>query len=305
MDGMKNLILKFHLIVLFAFTVTAHAQQLSPVAPIVQTAVKTFQLDSKLMARQMPYSVVLPADYETDKQARFPVVYLLHGLSGSYKTFSDNREGLEDYAKRRIIFVLVEGGTSWFADSATVPNDKYESYIIQELIPEIDKNFRTVAERKGRAIGGVSMGGYGAIKYGVKYPQMFALAASWSGVVNAASGRKTSELPPRPRVVQTITAAFGDGTNPARLIANDLFKLFGELPPDKIAELPFFYLDCGTDDELLKSNQQLAEIMVNRKIRHEYRQIPGGHVLQHYRVVDVLNLNERLFATQKAASSGK
>jgi enterochelin esterase-like enzyme len=149
------------------------------------------------------------------------------------------------------------------------------------------------------------MGGYGAIKYGVKYPQMFALAASWSGVVNAASWRKTSELPPRPRVVQTVTAAFGDGTNPATLISNDLFKLFGELPQDKTTELPFFYLDCGTEDELLKPNQQLAEIMVNRKIRHEYRQIPGGHVLQHYRVVDVLNLNERLFATQKTASNPK
>ena len=152
-NGMKDLILKVCLITLFAFTVTAHAQQPSPVAPSVQTAVKTFQLDSKLMKRQMPYGVFLPVNYETDKQARFPVVYLLHGLSGSYKTFSDNRERLEDYPKRRIIFVLVEGGTSWFTDSATVPNDKYESYIIQELIPEIDKNFRTIAERKGRAVG--------------------------------------------------------------------------------------------------------------------------------------------------------
>ena len=105
--------------------------------------------------------------------------------------------------------------------------------------------------------------------------------------------------------MQAITAAFGDGTNAATLIANDLFKLFADLPPDKIAELPFFYLDCGTEDELLKPNQQLAEIMVSRKIRHEYRQIPGGHALQDYRVVDVLNLSERIFTTQKATSSGK
>jgi len=153
-------------------------------------------------------------------------------------------------------------------------------------------------------IDGVSMGGYGALKYGVKYPQMFALAASWSGVANAASWRKVSELPPSPRIVKAVTAVFGDGTEPSTLLSNDLFKLFADIPSDKVTELPFFYLDCGTEDELLKPNQQLAELFVTRKIRHEYRQVPGAHALQDYRVVDVLDLFERLSAIQKR-SSGK
>ena len=147
------------------------------------------------------------------------------------------------------------------------------------------------------------MGGYGAIKYGVKYPQMFALAASWSGVVNAASWRKISELPPRPRTVQAITAVFGDGSDPEPLDANDLFRLFEDVPADQIANLPFFYLDCGTEDELLTPNLQLAALFVQRKIRHEYRQVPGGHGLQDYRVMDVLNLNERLLNTSKVLSA--
>lgn len=302
---MKNLVIKFCLIAFFAFAVTTHAQQPSPTATNGQTAVKIFHLDSKLMKRQMPYAVVLPVGYDTDKQTRFPVVYLLHGLSGSYKTFAENRERLEDYPKRRFIFVFVEGGTSFYADSAIAADDKYESYIVRELIPEIDAKFRTDRTRKGRAVAGVSMGGYGAIKFGVKYPQTFALAASWSGVVRAASWRKTSELPARARLVEALTRAFGDGANPAALVQNDLFKLFADQPGDKIAELPFFYLDCGTEDELLKSNQQLAELMLSRKIRHEYRQLPGGHALQDYRVADVLNLYERLSAMQKTASGGR
>jgi putative tributyrin esterase len=283
---------------LLTLTVVANAQKpsASPAIPVEQSSVKTFQLDSKLLGRRIPYGVVLPTNYDFNKQERFPVVYLLHGLSGSYKTFADNQERLEDFPKRRAIFVLVEGGTGWFTDSATVPNDKYESYVIRELIPEIDNNLRTIAERKGRAIAGVSMGGYGAIKYGVKYPQMFALAGSWSGVANAASWRKVSELPPSPRIVKAVTAVFGDGSEPSTLLSNDLFKLFADIPSDKVANLPFFYLDCGTEDELLKPNQQLAELFVTRKIRHEYRQIPGGHGLQDYRVVDVLNLYERLLA---------
>ena len=289
-------------VAMFAFAAVANAQQprLS-----TQAAVKDFQLDSKLMKRQMPYAVVLPVSYDTYKQDRFPVVYLLHGLSGSYKTFAANPERLEDYPKRRVIFVLVEGGTGWFSDSATAPNDKYESYVIRELIPEIDKNFRTISERSGRAVAGVSMGGYGAIKFGVKYPHMFTLAASWSGVANAASWRKVSELPPSPRIVQTITAAFGDGSDPSTLVGNDLFKLFGDVPSAKIAELPFFYLDCGTEDALLKPNQQLAELFLTRKIRHEYRQIPGPHALQDYRVVDVLNLFDRILDARKAPLPGK
>jgi putative tributyrin esterase len=308
--NMKNLILRFCLFSLLALSVAAQPPQTSSVKPVpvtAQDALKTFQLDSKLMARQMPYAVLLPAGYETDQQTRFPVVYLLHGLGGNYKNFIAKSKLLEYYGQHRFIIVAVEGGTNFYTDSATKPNDKYESYFISELIPEIDKNFRTDATRKGRVVAGHSMGGYGALKYGIKYPQMFALAASWSGGVNSASWRKASDLPPIPAIVQSLTGVFGDGTDPATLAANDLFKLFTELPPEKIAGLPFFYLDCGTEDELrlLKPNQQLAEIMVSRKIPHEYRQIPGGHALQDYRVEDVLNLSERLLATQKSASSGR
>jgi len=131
---------------------------------------------------------------------------------------------------------------------------------------------------------------------------------SGSGGVNAASWRKPSDLPPIPVIVQALTATFGDGTNPATLIANDLFKLFGEIPPDKIAELPFFYLDCGTEDELglLKPNQQLAEIIVSRKIPHEYRQFPGRHITwQEFRLPYLLGMSGRILTQQKATSSGK
>ena len=306
-NGMKNLILRFSLLTLFAFPVLAHAQQTSPtlVATNVQPAVKTYQFKSRLMARQMPYGVVLPATYEIDKQRRFPVIYLLHGLGDSHQTYP--REVKHD-ERHRFILVFVEGGTGFYTDSATNPNDKYESYFVNELIAEVDKNFRTEATRKGRAVFGVSMGGYGALKYGIKYPQMFALAASGSGAVNIASWRKVEELPPIPRLVQVITSVFGDGKNPAPLIANDLFRLFTEFPSDKINELPFFYLDCGTEDELqlLKPNQRLAEIMLSRKIPHEYRHFPGGHgVMPPNQYPDLYELSERIFAQQKATSSGK
>jgi S-formylglutathione hydrolase FrmB len=305
---MRNLFLRFCLVAILATTGAAQAQQGSAVlttAAAAHASAKTFQLDSKLIARQIPYAVVLPPNYESDKQARFPVVYLLHGLGGNYKNFAENAERLEYFAQHRFIVVCVEGGSGFYTDSATKPNDKYETYVINELIPEIDKNFRTIAERKGRAIAGMSMGGYGALKFGVKYPQLFALAAGWSAGITSASWRKASDLPTIPEIVQPLIATFGDGTDPAPLKANDLFLLFRNYPADKLADLPFFYVDCGTEDELglLKPNQQLAALMLGRKIPHEFRELPGGHALQGYRIGDVFNLAERVFAAQKAAAA--
>ncbi len=310
---MKKTSIKFWFILLLTFVVTINAQQSSQ-SSITRPTVKTYKLDSKLMQRQIPYNVVLPVGYEDDKTVRFPVIYLLHGLSGSYNDSLDTSRTdspwLDYLSKYRFIIVTPEGGRGFFTDSATNPNDRYESYIIQELIPEVDKNFRTIAESKGRAIAGASMGGYGALKFGVKYPQMFALAASWIGAVNVASWRSEQELLSMPaakiipNIKQILLPVFGDGTK-STLAENDLFKIFADLPQDIIAGLPFFYLDSATEDELqlLKPNQQLAELMLNRKIPHEYRQYPGTHRLQLWLIPDLLSLCERIFNSQKRVSN--
>ena len=101
---------------------------------------------------------------ESQKETRYPVIYLLHGLTGHYNNWAEKTK-LEQYAANyNYIIVMPEGDNGWYTDSATVPNDKYESYIIKELIPEIDKKYRTKADRQNRAIAGLSMGGYGSIK---------------------------------------------------------------------------------------------------------------------------------------------
>ena len=300
--------LTISLISILILTVAGYAQQAvpttSPAGP--QPVIKTLQLDSKLMARQMPYCVILPANYDVEKDARFPVIYMLHGLGGDHKVTKLSSAKYTD--KQRVIMVFVEGGNGFYSDSATKPNDKYESYIVNELIPEVDKNLRTVADRRGRAMAGVSMGGYGALKFGIKYPQLFSLAVSWSGAVNVANFNEAKSLPPIPGLKEMLTAAFGDGTNRAFITGNDLFKLFADYPGDKLKELPFFYLDCGTEDELglFKPNRDLSEAMINRKIPHEYREFPGGHgVFRANTFPDLYQLSDKIFAKQMATASGK
>jgi hypothetical protein len=115
---------------------------------LVPGEVKTERLISKLMGREMPYRIVLPDGYSTDSSSkRYPVIYLLHGLTGHYDKWTDKTKLASLPTGGNTIIVTPEGEDGWYTDSAAKPNDKYESYIIKELIPEIDTKFRTIADR--------------------------------------------------------------------------------------------------------------------------------------------------------------
>jgi putative tributyrin esterase len=233
------------------------------------------QLESKLMGRTMPYWVILPKNYfDKEESGRvYPVIYLLHGLTGRFSDWPQ-RTGLATHTmEMNAIIVSVEGGNGWYTDSATNDKDRYESYIIRELIPDVQKKFRASDRRDQRAIAGLSMGGYGAIKFGLKYPEMFVLAGSFSGALGAAtlpeSGSGSSGL-------ASISAVFGPQDSETRK-ANDIFKMVREIESERAKKLPFFYIDCGTEDFLFQNNRDFIELLVQKRIRHEYRQLPGGH----------------------------
>ncbi len=254
--------------------------------------VQTIQFESKLVGKTLPYNVLLPIDYNLPaaKTKRYPVVYLLHGLTGHYTDWL-GRTSLIDYtASYDFIIVMPEGNNSWYTDSATVPTDKYESYIVQELIPDVEKHFRAGSEREGRAIAGLSMGGYGALKFGVKYPEKFVFAASMSGALDAASWTK-AQLGGFEFILQTLLPVYGAENSETRA-ANDVSKLYRELPAERIATLPFVYLDCGLEDPLLATNRGFVDILLSRKIPHEYRQLPGGHAWPYWdaQVQEVLRI---------------
>ncbi len=189
---------------------------------------------------------------------------------------------------------MPEGNNGWYTDSATVPTDKYETYILQELIPDVQRRYRTIEDRSGRAIAGLSMGGYGAIKFGLKSPSTFVFAASMSGAVAATVWSETNIKDPG-ALRDSVIAVFGPPDSPTRK-ANDLLQLVRDLPAAKISALPYFYLDCGTEDGLIDHNVQLAALLRERKIPHEFRELPGIHnwVFWDAQVREVLRL-----ATQK------
>jgi putative tributyrin esterase len=239
--------------------------------------VQTIQFESKLIGKTLPYNVLLPLDYNqiAAKTKRYPVIYLLHGLTGHYNNWIEHTHLADYVTSYQFIIVMPEGNNSWYTDSATVPSEKYESYILQELIPDVERRFRASREREGRAIGGLSMGGYGALKFGVKHPEMFVFVASLSGALDAASWTE-ADLKGLESIWRTLQPVYGAENSETRT-ANDLSKLFRELPAGRLAALPYIYVDCGTEDALLSTNRSFVDILLTRKIPHEFRELPGGH----------------------------
>lgn len=231
------------------------------------------QFQSNVVGKTLPYNVVLPRGYGliTSRRSHYPVLYLLHGWSGHHDSWFKNTSLVQYAQDYQLIIVTPEGDNGWYTDSASVPSDKYETYFLQEIIADVDSRYRTIAERRGRSVAGYSMGGFGALKFAFKHPELFTLAASMSGALDATKRTDDASL------VQT----FGEPNSPVRE-ANDLQQLLRKFPSDRQASLPYLYLDCGTGDPWLGSNRDFANLLWERKMVHEYRQVPGGHTWDYW-----------------------
>ena len=226
--------------------------------------VETVWLQSRVTGRLLPYNVILPRGYSLPvHRERYPVLYLLHGHGGDYSSWIANTK-LTDYMnERNLIIVMPEGQDGWYTDSATVPANKFETFIVNELIPDVESRFPVIPERSGRAIAGYSMGGYGALKFGLKYPQVFIFAGSMSGAFDAS--RRADNA--------SIMETFGPLNSPIRN-ANDLTKIAAEVRP---SSLPRLYFDCGTGDPWLAANREMHTDFQRLGIEHEYSEQPGNH----------------------------
>lgn len=235
-------------------------------------SVQTIQFQSQLVNATLPYNVILPPDYRRSKSTRYPVLYLLHGFGGHYSDWV-TRTNVADYAAQyHLIVVTPEGNDGWYTDSATNASDKYESYVLKELIPDVQRRFRTIESRYGRGVAGLSMGGYGALRFGLKSPDVFAFAGSLSGAL-AVPGWTEEDFQKLKSIHDSAFRVFGPIGSPTRK-ANDIFELARNI---SAARAPYLYFDCGTEDVLLSDNNRFAALLRERKIPHEFRELPGEH----------------------------
>ncbi|NUN69721.1 MAG: hypothetical protein HUU02_08425 [Bacteroidetes bacterium] len=223
------------------------------------------------------YIVVLPDGYQKG-QERYPVLYLLHGLGGSYRNWTE-KTGLVKYAKdHRMIIVMPDAGDGWYSNSPLVPNARYEDHIMNDVIPNVEQKYRTIQTKFHRSIAGLSMGGYGAVKLALKYPARFFFAAGISPSMQFPTALLDSVIVARwsRSSIANLRSLFGD-TRTSFWDENDVMLLASRANG---AALPYIYLSAGAQDGILEIPGQahdLAGILRARGAAFEMHELPGKH----------------------------
>ncbi len=226
------------------------------------------QVPATNIASPMDVNVILPESYATSEDKEYPVVYILHGYDGDYTSWLTLTEPkLDSLASHYdMIFVLPDGRDSWYWDAPADPKLKMESFFVEELVPYIDENYRTIADAKHRAITGLSMGGHGSLWLGMRHSDIWGSAGSMSGGVNINKPKWAKSW----KMAQRLGS---QAQYPQRWKDHTVITLVKNLKPGQL-NITF---DCGVDDFFIGVNRELHEEMLKYKIPHDYSERPGKH----------------------------
>jgi S-formylglutathione hydrolase FrmB len=238
-------------------------------------------IQSKLLARPVAYCVLLPPSYDANQARRYPVLYSLHGLGGNEQELinSGGWDLVQDlWDKKQIGEFLIAapaGDRSFYINSqdGRVP---YESFLIKEFLPFIETHYRIGAGRRNRGITGVSMGGYGALRLAFRYPQLFGSVSAHSAALIEKLPHAELDSSSEDIVQRALGKAFGTPFDRAFWDRNNPFTIVRDGPPPVGMQI---YFDCGTEDEFgfYRGAQAFHDLLVSRKIQHEFHLYPGGH----------------------------
>lgn len=237
-------------------------------------------VQSKILARSVPYCVLLPPSYDAEKTRRYPVLYLLHGLGDDEQMLihSGGMNLIQDLWERNQIgeslIVTPAAGASFYINSRD-GHQRYEDFLLQEFFPAVGKRYRIQPGRKYRGIAGISMGGYGALHLAFAHPALF-------GSVGAHSAALIEKLPTlkmgdsrQSARLRILGGAFGVPFDPAFWKQNDPITIAGSAI---LAGLKI-YFDCGSEDDygFETGAQDLDKLLTSRRVTHEFHLYPGGH----------------------------
>jgi S-formylglutathione hydrolase FrmB len=271
----KNFLMKknFLLIVLSLFVISKS----------FAARVDTIVIPSKVMNKNYKAVIVLPASYSNNTKA-YPVLYLLHGGYGHFDDWikkTPDRTLIPRLADQyNMIMVMPEGETfSYYLNSPVSKESQFETYITKEVIEKIDANYRTIKDRKGRAVTGLSMGGYGALYLSARHPDLYCAAGSMSGALNLdmmewrfpenalAVFKKEFEKLLGP--IEKYPQRYADAS-----IINMVDKI-------KAANLKLIF-DDGVDDYFIDVNRELHRRLIFNGTPHDYSERPGSHTWDYW-----------------------
>lgn len=236
---------------------------------------------SKILGHDVPYCVLLPPGYDTNTAQRYPVLYFLHGIGENEQALL-NAGGLllvQDLRDQNQIgdFLIVTpaAGRTFYINSRD-GKVRYEDFFIREFIPYIESHYRIRAGRRSRGIAGVSMGGYGAMRFAFRYPQIFGAASANSPALLKDLPKVQISEAQQTTLSRLLGGTFGSPFDAAFWDRNNVFTLVRNGPRPSGLKI---YFDCGTEDDygFNVGAQALHDLLVSRGIPHEFHLYPGGH----------------------------
>lgn len=292
---------------LFAIALLALALFHPGISAEAQSRIDCNALETRILKQVVHYCVYLPEGYDqsaTQHPPRhYPVLYFLHGLGDNEQTlFNSGGWTLLDDLRHQhkmgdFLIVAPEGRRSFYVNSAD-GSYRYSDFFLQEFLPQIESKYRITRGRAGRAISGISMGGYGALRLAFSHPELFSAASAQSAALITESPQQidSAENSGTP-LAGVLGKVFGSPINVPHWNANNPFLLakknLGQLKTMAI------YFNCGQQDNygFEKGAAHLDEELTKEGIKHEYHAYPGDHSLQYFlsHFAEVMEFHSRAF----------
>jgi S-formylglutathione hydrolase FrmB len=275
-------------------------------ASLAQSRIDCDALNSKILKYSVHYCVYLPASYNAGGTAtlkQYPVLYFLHGLGDNEKTLfnSGGWTLLDDLRQkhelREFLIVAPEGRRTFYINSAD-GSVRYSDFFLQEFIPLIETKYRIAKGRSNRAISGISMGGYGALRFAFSHPEMFSAVSAQSAALITESPQQLDIAArsgaPMGRLLEDV---FGNPINVVHWNQNNPLVLAKKNAAGLRKQA--IYFNCGQDDNygFEKGAEALHEELMKEGVKHEYHLYPGdhsfGYFLSHF--AEVMEFHSRAF----------
>jgi S-formylglutathione hydrolase FrmB len=287
----------FRIFLLFAVALPVHAQ----------SRIDCDALNSRILKHPVHYCVYLPASYGasvTNNPAHtYPVLYFLHGLGDNERTLfnSGGWTLLDDLRQQHkmgeFLIVAPEGGRTFYINSAD-GSTRYSDFFLQEFIPLIENKYRIGKGRNTRAISGISMGGYGALRFAFSHPEMFsAVSAQSAALITEAPQELDTAARSGAPLGKVLATVFGSPIEVAHWKENSPFVLAtrNQAAVRKVG----IYFNCGQDDNygFEKGAAALHEQLQKAGVKHEYHPYPGDHSLSYFlaHFTEVMEFHSREF----------
>jgi S-formylglutathione hydrolase FrmB len=277
------------------------------VSASAQSRIDCNALKSRILGEAVHYCVLLPPSYDSAPAKHYPVLYFLHGLGENEQTLfkTGGWNLIEDLRQQHkvgdFLIVTPEARASFYVNSAD-GKARYSDFFLQEFMPYIEGKYRIQRERKSRAITGISMGGYGALRFAFAYPEMFSAVSAQSAALMTQSPQElNAAMRSGSSFGKLMGPVFGNPIDVRHWKENDPFSLARK--NNHAIATQAIYFNCGRDDEydFEAGATALDKQLEEEHIKHEFHLYPGNHSASYFgaHIGEVMEFHSKMFDVGK------